>query len=284
MYAYVHAYALSSTDSEEIQVRHRSKPVSRPKSPRSPRLKESDRLAAYGSPQAMGSPPAVSDTVGALMMKAYGEEGSIPSPSILQLNERTKGKIGKGTGTGRKDGKMDTVMKESKRVNLPQASRSIELGLTIQKQRSQPQPHQHQSRIPQSTRQRRSNASVTTPPSFSPRSEYSEHPNTHPSPTRYPGSSHLPAQLPQRGIPSLPPPGMPNLHQLKLMRDMPDYRSPTYSVYGMYRDENRASPLQNSPVQYRYASAAAGGSGKARPPNGNGNGNRPRVAWKADVI
>lgn len=40
----------------------------------------------------------------------------------------------------------------------------------------------------------------------------------------------------QQNVPSLPPPGMPSLQQMALMREMPDYRSPTYSVYGMYKE------------------------------------------------
>lgn len=35
-------------------------------------------------------------------------------------------------------------------------------------------------------------------------------------------------------VPSLPPVGQPSLRQLALMHEMPDYRSPTHSIYRMY--------------------------------------------------
>lgn len=59
-------------------------------------------------------------------------------------------------------------------------------------------------------------------------------------------------QAQYRDVPPLPPPGMPSLQQMKLMQELPDYRSPTYSLYGMYRDTSKVSPLQMEP----YAATA----------------------------
>jgi hypothetical protein len=44
------------------------------------------------------------------------------------------------------------------------------------------------------------------------------------------GRTHMQMQ----NVPSLPPVGQPSLRQLALMHEMPDYRSPTYSIFGMY--------------------------------------------------
>ena len=61
-----------------------------------------------------------------------------------------------------------------------------------------------------------------------------------------------------RDVPSLPPIGGPNLQQIKMMRDQPDYRSPTYSIYGLYRDQSRVSPLNTTPAELTYYTGAPG--------------------------
>lgn len=57
-------------------------------------------------------------------------------------------------------------------------------------------------------------------------------------------------------VPSLPPVGQPSLRQLALMHEMPDYRSPTYSIYGMY------SGSTTGPALNAGAGAGAGANGK----------------------
>ena len=47
--------------------------------------------------------------------------------------------------------------------------------------------------------------------------------------------------LQTQDLPPLPPVGQPSLRQLALMHEMPDYRSPTYSIYGMYSGSAGAS-------------------------------------------
>jgi hypothetical protein len=49
------------------------------------------------------------------------------------------------------------------------------------------------------------------------------------------------AQAKTQNVPSLPPVGQPSLRQLALMREMPEYRSPTYSIYGMYSGSGTAA-------------------------------------------
>ncbi|KIM22192.1 hypothetical protein M408DRAFT_333030 [Serendipita vermifera MAFF 305830] len=220
-YAYVYSYAFSSTESEEIQIRRVSKRASGPAAASKQENEDPTRgLAAY-----MSSSPAVSDTVGALMIKAYDEEGSIPKPSIPHL--KGKGKMGSETSQGRRK----PPLGESNRVNVPNSSRTelrrVSVERTIRRQQQA------------GTRPLRSQRDI-----LSPQSVYSEHPD------HRPGTSASGRHIQKHGVPSLPPPGMPNLYQQKLMQEMPDYRSPTYSVYGMYRDENKASPLQGSPAEY----------------------------------
>ena len=48
------------------------------------------------------------------------------------------------------------------------------------------------------------------------------------------GVARAQTQARTQTVPSLPPVGQPSLRQLALMHEMPDYRSPTYSIYGMY--------------------------------------------------
>ena len=49
-----------------------------------------------------------------------------------------------------------------------------------------------------------------------------------------------------QNVPSLPPVGQPSLRQLALMHEMPDYRSPTYSIYGMYSGPGTGSAADAS--------------------------------------
>jgi hypothetical protein len=57
-----------------------------------------------------------------------------------------------------------------------------------------------------------------------------------------------------QNVPSLPPVGQPSLRQLALMHEMPDYRSPTYSIYGMYSGPGTGTALE--------AGTGAGANGK----------------------
>ena len=231
-YAYIYSQGFSSTESEEMQVRSTSK--------RSSARSQEGGVETWLK-GVMSTSPAVSDTVGALMMKAYDDEGAIPSPSLPQLKEKKKED---GTG-GKVPRNRKHALGESTRVNIPKSA--IRSGATNPNQK----PRQQKSTAGISSRQQKGAATATAASrdadthhsgGDSPQSVYSEHPGHQPT---------------SRNLPSLPPPGMPNLYQLKLMREMPDYRSPTYSVYGMYRDENSVSPLQGSPVEYRYASSTA---------------------------
>lgn len=255
-YAYVYSYASSSTESEEIQVRH----TSRRTSAQVPKGDKAGERLARVEPSGMASSPAVSDVVGTLMMKAYDEEGAIPSPSLPHLNEK---KERGGGARARVHGGEMPVLGVSTRANVPMDSAGT--GRVSLKQRQQqtiaPKParQQHRTRRALTENQNTTYKRPTTSLLLSPLSVYSQHPDT--------------SQAAQpRGVPSLPPPGMPNLHQIKLMREMPDYRSPTYSVYGMYRDETRASPLQDSPVEYRYASVE------------RHDGDQSNQPWRSEVI
>lgn len=53
-------------------------------------------------------------------------------------------------------------------------------------------------------------------------------------------------QMQAQYVPSLPPVGQPSLRQLALMHEMPDYRSPTYSIYGMYSGSGTGSAADAS--------------------------------------
>jgi hypothetical protein len=51
------------------------------------------------------------------------------------------------------------------------------------------------------------------------------------------------AQARTQTVPSLPPVGQPSLRQLALMHEMPDYRSPTHSIYRMYSGTGTGTAL-----------------------------------------
>lgn len=55
------------------------------------------------------------------------------------------------------------------------------------------------------------------------------------------GVAQTQTQTRAQNVPSLPPVGQPSLRQLALMHEMPDYRSPTYSIYGMYSGSGSGS-------------------------------------------
>lgn len=57
------------------------------------------------------------------------------------------------------------------------------------------------------------------------------------SPVGSPDSPKL-TSAPKASVPSLPPVGQPTLRQIALMKEQPDYRSPTYSVYAMYNNNS----------------------------------------------
>ena len=61
-----------------------------------------------------------------------------------------------------------------------------------------------------------------------------------------------------QNVPSLPPVGQPSLRQLALMHEMPDYRSPTYSIYGMYSGSGTGAAADASATGNRQALVTAG--------------------------
>jgi len=261
----VYTYALSSMESEEMQGRRRSRLGDKPISPRT---NDAHRFASCRTPMTPASSRTVSDVVGELMMKAYGEEGSMPSPSFLPLSEKGHDAIGGGRGGGGND----MVSKEANRVQ--KSNQSVGLGLNVPRQ--SPQPPQSSRIAPSTLSTFRSRAlaggdgdyaSRKNVLALSPLSEYSQDASRHSGmeSRRYADRDWLSPE-PQR-VPSLPPAGMPSLYQLKLMQEMPDYRSATYSMYGMYRDGNRTSPLQGSPTAVPYR-------------DGTGKG----LEWRAEVI
>ena len=62
------------------------------------------------------------------------------------------------------------------------------------------------------------------------------------------GVARTQAQARTQTVPSLPPVGQPSLRQLALMHEMPDYRSPTHSIYRMYSGSATGPTLDTGAV------------------------------------
>jgi hypothetical protein len=136
------------------------------------------------------------------MMASYGEEGGLvndtSSPNIPTLGVR-------GKSGSRKVGLGDAT----------NADNEVGLSVGVSKGRQPPLMSSNSTNYPKS--------------GGSSQHQYQGHQGVD-------GGARGKTQAQRRDVPSLPPPGMPSLQQMKLIQDTPDYRSPTYSLYGVYRD------------------------------------------------
>lgn len=164
------------------------------------------------------------------MLTDYGEEGGlmngISSPSIPQLAGTT------GAGSKGKSSALSDVTN----FNPKRRSQGFGVGLGVEG------PHQSNegqigSGVRRAARRGRANSNASSSLAYAGISGASS-PSIQSSVP--PGQSH-------RAVPSLPPVGMPSLHQMKLVQDMPDYRSPTYSLYNMYQDPRRRTQHTQEP-------------------------------------
>jgi hypothetical protein len=229
---------------------------------------------SYISPSAVdfGSTPNLTTRVGTIMLTSYGEEGGMAngfsSSSIPRLGGlaalaaaiKDDGGAGIGGTVGSSKGRNgvlgDITNHQSLKTSMGRSSQGMGrggagLGLNV----SQSQFKEGRVTGYRTGRGRaNSDASsclaytaISSPPSspppthssvptsqrLGPRSRYQENDRNNHNHLNFDKNGHA------RTIPSLPPPGMPTLHQLKLVHDMPDYRSPTYSLYNMYQDQRQ---------------------------------------------
>ncbi|CAG8690017.1 688_t:CDS:2, partial [Acaulospora colombiana] len=232
-YSYVRTYAVSDDESGEQPSQRplkRSSTSSR-RAKRSSRRKSSRNLPA-GISCTPEEPSQVHSRVGTLMLTAYGEEGGlvngVSSPSIPRFD-------GKGKRHAERRSSKAALAESTNEARYNRARAINPQGYTSE--------HSSPLRTAVKLSQRDMYSTTST--------EGASKPGRSPAVTCSPESTYStytqrPAiQSYYKNVPSLPPLGQPSLHQLKLMRDMPDYRSPTYSIYGMYRDANRDSSWGN---------------------------------------
>ncbi|KAG8855919.1 hypothetical protein FRB91_001540 [Serendipita sp. 411] len=213
----------------------------------------SDHLPRAQTTPVLGTSPNPHARVGTLMLTDYGEEGSIPkgvsSPVI------TRGLLLKKIQQQQQQhqGLLDHLAKLRIQQPLGDVSNTRDFASGSNDGR------------PVSDASRRmayaeaDQGYVMPTPALSDQSYYSNHPDASSPSYRHQIQSRF------RDVPSLPPPGGPTLNQLRMIREDPDYRSPTYSMYGFYRDSSRVSPLQSSPGEFQQYQFTPNSNAMAKP-------------------
>ncbi|PVF98793.1 hypothetical protein CPB86DRAFT_873122 [Serendipita vermifera] len=241
-YSYVRTYAVSDDESGDQPLQRlvkRSSTSSR-RAKRTSRRKSSRNPPAAGVAFTPEEPSQVHSRVGTLMLTAYGEEGGlvngVSSPSIPRFDAKERRhEERRSSRTALADSTNEARYKYGRKIS----------------QRGYPSDQSSPFRTAVKLSQRDMYSTAPTEGTFK-----SDRPPTVTYPPESTYSAYIQRPVVQsqyKNDPPLPLPGQPSLHQMKLMRDMPDYRSPTYSIYGMYRDANRNSSWGNSPTHHQYA-------------------------------
>lgn len=220
-----------------------NKPISSSTGATNSKLKSSTTGFAYKLTPQLGSSPNPHTRVGTLMMSAAYDEDEVENsyvrrPPLKDTTNRPPTRVGLGVMIPSDESKeSDLAYVESALATPDFASTAYSYS-----------PKRDYRRHTTGTNERRRS---TDDRQYTPSSDRRF---TGSSTVTTPGTGKISPEY--RDVPSLPPVGGPNLQQIKMMRDQPDYRSPTYSIYGLYRDQSRVSPLNATPAELvQYSSA-----------------------------